>query len=137
VLGHGGDLNYFHSDMHLVLDKGLGFFVSYNSTGRANSIPVLRCGRNFSIDISPFRRLRKWRKSSRSVLSQANISPAGAATPMVLEEMWTDPGRRFARIADSPHAVCATTKLPGWHHHKLRLPHLSWFSKGVHSSTDS
>jgi CubicO group peptidase (beta-lactamase class C family) len=34
IIGHGGDLNYFHSDMHLVLDEGLGFFVSYNSSGK-------------------------------------------------------------------------------------------------------
>jgi hypothetical protein len=34
IIGHGGDTNYFHSDMHLVLDEGLGFFVSYNSSGK-------------------------------------------------------------------------------------------------------
>jgi CubicO group peptidase (beta-lactamase class C family) len=34
IIGHGGDLNYFHSDMHLLLDKGLGFFISYNSLGK-------------------------------------------------------------------------------------------------------
>lgn len=34
IIGHGGDLNYFHSDMHLVLDNGVGFFVSYNSSGK-------------------------------------------------------------------------------------------------------
>ena len=34
IIGHGGDLNYFHSDMHLLLDEGLGFFVSYNSAGK-------------------------------------------------------------------------------------------------------
>ena len=34
IIGHGGDLNYFHSDMHLVPDQGLGFFVSYNSSGK-------------------------------------------------------------------------------------------------------
>ena len=34
IIGHGGDLSYFHSDMHLVLDEGLGFFVSYNSSGK-------------------------------------------------------------------------------------------------------
>jgi hypothetical protein len=39
IIGHGGDLNYFHSDMHLVLDKGLGFFVSYNSTGKGELDP--------------------------------------------------------------------------------------------------
>ena len=37
IVGHGGDLNYFHSDMHLVLDQGLGFFVSYNSAGKGES----------------------------------------------------------------------------------------------------
>src|SRR6266851_580306 len=36
IIGHGGDLSYFHSDMHLVLDRGLGFFVSYNSTGKGD-----------------------------------------------------------------------------------------------------
>jgi CubicO group peptidase (beta-lactamase class C family) len=34
IIGHGGDTIYFHSDMHLVLDAGLGFFVSYNSAGK-------------------------------------------------------------------------------------------------------
>lgn len=34
IIGHGGDLNYFHSDMHLVPSEGLGFFVSYNSLGK-------------------------------------------------------------------------------------------------------
>jgi CubicO group peptidase (beta-lactamase class C family) len=34
IVGHGGDTNYFHSDLHLVLDEGVGFFVSYNSSGK-------------------------------------------------------------------------------------------------------
>ncbi|MGH9824846.1 MAG: serine hydrolase domain-containing protein, partial [Blastocatellia bacterium] len=34
IIGHGGDTVYFHSDLHLVLDAGVGFFVSYNSAGR-------------------------------------------------------------------------------------------------------
>jgi CubicO group peptidase (beta-lactamase class C family) len=34
IIGHGGDTIYFHSDLHLVLDQQLGFFVSYNSGGR-------------------------------------------------------------------------------------------------------
>lgn len=39
IIGHGGDLTYFHSDMHLVLDQNLGFFVSYNSTGKGDVDP--------------------------------------------------------------------------------------------------
>ena len=34
IIGHGGDTNYFHSDLHLMPDTGVGFFVSYNSMGK-------------------------------------------------------------------------------------------------------
>jgi CubicO group peptidase (beta-lactamase class C family) len=34
IIGHGGDTVYFHSDLHLILDSGVGFFVSYNSAGK-------------------------------------------------------------------------------------------------------
>jgi CubicO group peptidase (beta-lactamase class C family) len=37
IIGHGGDTVYFHSDLHLVLDQKLGFFVSYNSAGNGGS----------------------------------------------------------------------------------------------------
>src|SRR5215211_7492894 len=37
IIGHGGDTVYFHSDLHLVLDQKLGFYVSYNSAGRGDS----------------------------------------------------------------------------------------------------
>lgn len=33
IVGHGGDTQWFHSDMHLMLDDHIGFFVSYNSAG--------------------------------------------------------------------------------------------------------
>jgi len=34
IFGHGGDTVYFHSDLHLMPDQGIGFFVSYNSGGK-------------------------------------------------------------------------------------------------------
>jgi CubicO group peptidase (beta-lactamase class C family) len=34
VISHGGDTEYFHSDLFLVLDSNVGLFVSYNSAGR-------------------------------------------------------------------------------------------------------
>ncbi len=34
IIGHGGDTEWFHSDLHLILDAGVGFFVSYNSAGK-------------------------------------------------------------------------------------------------------
>src|SRR5262249_26593754 len=36
IIGHGGDTVYFHSDLHLILDAGVGFFVSYNSGGKGD-----------------------------------------------------------------------------------------------------
>jgi CubicO group peptidase (beta-lactamase class C family) len=33
VIGHGGDSQWFHSDLHLMPDDHVGFFVSYNSLG--------------------------------------------------------------------------------------------------------
>lgn len=35
IIGHGGDTIYFHSDLHLILDQKVGFFVSYNSAGKS------------------------------------------------------------------------------------------------------
>ena len=34
IIGHGGDTQYFHSDLHLILDTQVGFFISYNSAGK-------------------------------------------------------------------------------------------------------
>lgn len=39
IIGHGGDTVYFHSDLHLIPDAGVGFFVSYNSRGKAEISP--------------------------------------------------------------------------------------------------
>jgi len=36
IIGHGGDLQRFHSDLHLILDANTGFFVSYNSKGNGD-----------------------------------------------------------------------------------------------------
>jgi len=37
IIGHGGDTQYFHSDLHLIQDANIGFFVSYNSAGRGEA----------------------------------------------------------------------------------------------------
>ncbi len=39
IIGHAGDTLYFHSDLHLIPDAGVGFFVSHNSLGRGNPPP--------------------------------------------------------------------------------------------------
>ena len=35
IIGHGGDTLAFHSDLHLLLDKNVGVFMSFNSAGKA------------------------------------------------------------------------------------------------------
>ncbi len=39
IIGHAGDTFYFHSDLHLIPDAGVGFFVSHNSLGSGNPLP--------------------------------------------------------------------------------------------------
>lgn len=39
IIGHGGDTEWFHSDLHLLLDANVGFFVSYNSAGKDEVSP--------------------------------------------------------------------------------------------------
>ena len=39
VIGHAGDTEYFHSDLHLIPDQQVGFFVSYNSAGKGEISP--------------------------------------------------------------------------------------------------
>lgn len=39
ILGHGGDTQWFHSDLHLIPDAGVGFFISYNSAGKGELSP--------------------------------------------------------------------------------------------------
>ncbi len=42
IIGHAGDLNFFHSDLHLYLGKGVGLFVSFNSLGAQGAAHVVR-----------------------------------------------------------------------------------------------
>lgn len=39
IIGHGGDTEVFHSDLHLMVNDNVGFFVSYNSLGRDEVSP--------------------------------------------------------------------------------------------------
>lgn len=47
TIGHGGDTQWFHSDMHLMPDQNLGFFVSYNSAGKDEGSPRNILWQNF------------------------------------------------------------------------------------------
>jgi len=42
IVGHGGDTVFFHSDLHLFLDKNVGLYISMNSIGKAGAAHALR-----------------------------------------------------------------------------------------------
>jgi hypothetical protein len=42
VIAHGGDTVFFHSDLHLMPDDGVGVFVSFNSSGKEGAAGGLR-----------------------------------------------------------------------------------------------
>ncbi len=42
IVSHGGDTQYFHSDLHLFLDEGVGYFISFNSSGKEGAVGPLR-----------------------------------------------------------------------------------------------
>jgi CubicO group peptidase (beta-lactamase class C family) len=42
IRGHGGDTNYFHSDLNVMLDDGVGIYVTVNSTGPEGEAGALR-----------------------------------------------------------------------------------------------
>ncbi|MGH8249241.1 MAG: serine hydrolase [Steroidobacteraceae bacterium] len=44
VISHGGDTQYFHSNLHLFLDEGVGLYISMNSTGKEGAAGPLREG---------------------------------------------------------------------------------------------
>jgi len=42
IVGHGGDTVFFHSDLHLFLDKNVGLYISMNSIGKNGAAHALR-----------------------------------------------------------------------------------------------
>jgi CubicO group peptidase (beta-lactamase class C family) len=42
IIGHAGDTGAFHSDLHLLLDKGVGLAIMLNSTGNAGAAEAVR-----------------------------------------------------------------------------------------------
>jgi CubicO group peptidase (beta-lactamase class C family) len=42
IIGHGGDTQWFHSNLHLFLDQNVGLFVSMNSSGKEGATGKIR-----------------------------------------------------------------------------------------------
>ncbi|HWA31714.1 MAG TPA: serine hydrolase domain-containing protein, partial [Rhizomicrobium sp.] len=42
IIGHGGDTEVFHSDLHLITDANTGIFMSFNSAGKDGGVEAVR-----------------------------------------------------------------------------------------------
>jgi CubicO group peptidase (beta-lactamase class C family) len=42
IIAHGGDTQYFHSDLQLYVDDGVGYFISFNSAGKEGAVGPIR-----------------------------------------------------------------------------------------------
>src|SRR5438128_2696531 len=70
VITHGGDLQWFHSELNLFIDDGVGIFVSLNSLGKDGAAEQIRTGffREFSDRYFP------------APLPEGSVDPETAAT---------------------------------------------------------
>lgn len=125
IISHGGDTIAFHSDMHLIQSEGLGFFVSYNSTGRGDTPPRSSLWRKFLDRYYPYtapakpahvsglgaadvvgsyvtsRRIETSLLKAFSELSQATVSVNGDGTLSVSALIGVNgQPRRFEQIGD-------------------------------------
>ena len=44
VIGHLGDVQAFHTSLHMFMKEGVGLFISFNSPGKAGAVQGLRTG---------------------------------------------------------------------------------------------
>jgi CubicO group peptidase (beta-lactamase class C family) len=76
IIAHGGDTVYFHSDMILVPDAHLGYFLSYNSLGKdvgggRGEVWRTFVNRYFGVQANPRPRLIQTRQNRTGVQSAA------------------------------------------------------------------
>lgn len=87
IIGHGGDLNYFHSDMHLILDKDVGFFISYNSSGKGELDARTALWQKFLDRYFPFEPSQIDAKQTSASVSGKYLSSRRAQTT-ILRSLW-------------------------------------------------
>lgn len=101
IIGHAGDTNWFHADLHLLLDKNVGFFIALNSVGNSGAADNVRVAifhafldRYFPYKESPepsvalaqaradAARVAGWYTSSRRIVSALSMLSAITETPV-------------------------------------------------------
>ena len=124
IVGHGGDTQWFHSDMHFMPEDHVGFFISYNSVGNGivdprgtlwrafldryfpSPLPVLtpaatnlEHGRAVVGTYQSSRRAETTIASAISMLGQANVTTNSDSTISNGEMDATGNPKRFREIA--------------------------------------
>ncbi|REJ78718.1 MAG: class A beta-lactamase-related serine hydrolase [Acidobacteria bacterium] len=127
IIGHGGDTIAFHSDLHLIPEKNVGFFISYNSGGKGEVSGRTIVWEGFldryfpyeQEDVSPPDSAEadaqavagKYMVSRRSehsflrvaaVLGEAGVSPTGEGDGTIFIDAFTEPSgapKRFKAVA--------------------------------------
>lgn len=114
IIGHGGDTVYFHSDLHLIPDAGLGFFVSYNSQGKGDISPRTALWNHFLDRYFPYQPLAteqpssaardaksvaghyiSSRRSESNILKVANMLDQVVVTPQANGKIKVEPLKDF------------------------------------------
>ena len=102
IIGHGGDTNWFHSDLHLLLGKDVGFFIALNSVGNNGAAENVRVAifHAFLDRYFPYQppkeptvargeaqkdaaRVAGWYTSSRRIASALSMLSAITETPVI------------------------------------------------------
>ncbi len=101
IIGHGGDTDWFHSDLHLLLGRNVGFFIALNSAGTGGAAEGVRVAifRAFLDRYFPYQtpaertvpraqaqadaaRVAGWYTPSRRIVSALSMLSAFTETPV-------------------------------------------------------
>ena len=137
VIGHLGDTQYFHTSLHLFLKENVGFYVSFNSPGKAGAAGSLRGAlfEDFADRYFP-RECRRPRSTPRSRPSTPRCSRAigriRAARSRTSSRSWVSSGR--PRSASMPRASWSLPflGLNGKPRHWVEIAPFVWRDTGSH-----
>lgn len=97
IVGHGGDTQVFHSDLHLILDQNVGLFVSLNSAGHETS-PINNL-RSFLLDHFMDRYFPGPEPAVEKPLATARVDASLVAGPYIVSRRSDSNFMSVARIA--------------------------------------
>lgn len=118
IIGHAGDTDWFHADLHLLLNKDVGFFIAFNSAGTDGAAEQVRVAifRAFLNRYFPYTPPR-----------QRTVARARAQAGAQRVAGWYTPSRRIVSALSflSAFSEIPVIPLPDGRIEVTALPHLS------------